>query len=130
MNNSKKLINILQIIDAAPYGGAQKIAISIHRYASSKNYKFHYLLINRDDKEHKSRAIFEKFGYSFIEPGEGYLACGYVGKGRLEEPETIVEKISDYFNKSVVKLNLVGKIDQSPVRPQAQYYNAQVNRSE
>jgi len=67
MNNSKKLINILQIIDAAPYGGAQKIAISIHRYASSKNYKFHYLLINRDDKEHKSRAIFEKFGYSFTE---------------------------------------------------------------
>ena len=28
----------------------------------------------------------------FIEPGEGYLACGYVGKGRLEEPETIVRK--------------------------------------
>src|SRR6476620_3018439 len=49
------------------------------------------------------------FGYAFIEPGEGYLACGYVGKGRLEEPETIVEKISDYFNESVVKLNLVGK---------------------
>ena len=51
----------------------------------------------------------KEFGYAFIEPGEGYLACGYVGKGRLEEPETIVEKISDYFNKSVVKLNLVGK---------------------
>ena len=31
----------------------------------------------------------KKFGYTFIEPGEGYLACGYVGKGRLEEPETI-----------------------------------------
>lgn len=25
-------------------------------------------------------------GYRFIEPSEGYLACGYVGKGRLEEP--------------------------------------------
>ena len=34
----------------------------------------------------------KKYGYPFIEPGEGYLACGYVGKGRLEEPETIVGK--------------------------------------
>jgi phosphopantothenoylcysteine decarboxylase / phosphopantothenate---cysteine ligase len=33
----------------------------------------------------------ESFGYKFIEPGEGFLACGYVGKGRLEEPEKIVE---------------------------------------
>lgn len=33
----------------------------------------------------------DRFGYRFIEPGDGYLACGYVGKGRLEEPETIVE---------------------------------------
>ncbi len=51
----------------------------------------------------------KKFGYSFIEPGEGYLACGYVGKGRLEEPETIVEKMSDYFDQSSEKLDLVGK---------------------
>ncbi|CQR47748.1 Coenzyme A biosynthesis bifunctional protein CoaBC [Paraliobacillus sp. PM-2] len=35
----------------------------------------------------------EQWGYRFIEPGEGYLACGYVGKGRLEEPETIVNAI-------------------------------------
>ncbi len=39
------------------------------------------------------------YGYQFIEPGEGYLACGYVGKGRLEEPETIVELISHYFKQ-------------------------------
>jgi phosphopantothenoylcysteine decarboxylase/phosphopantothenate--cysteine ligase len=25
----------------------------------------------------------------FVEPGEGYLACGWVGKGRLAEPEVI-----------------------------------------
>lgn len=30
------------------------------------------------------------WGYRFIEPGAGYLACGYVGKGRLEEPQTII----------------------------------------
>ena len=33
-------------------------------------------------------------GYRFIEPSEGFLACGYVGKGRLEEPEKIVELIT------------------------------------
>jgi phosphopantothenoylcysteine decarboxylase/phosphopantothenate--cysteine ligase len=39
------------------------------------------------------------FGYSFIEPGEGYLACGYTGKGRLEEPETIVERAIQHFTE-------------------------------
>jgi phosphopantothenoylcysteine decarboxylase / phosphopantothenate---cysteine ligase len=38
-----------------------------------------------------------RFGYRYIEPGEGYLACGYVGKGRLEEPEIIVETIERFF---------------------------------
>ncbi|MCC3357525.1 bifunctional phosphopantothenoylcysteine decarboxylase/phosphopantothenate--cysteine ligase CoaBC [Bacillus sp. REN16] len=36
-------------------------------------------------------------GYQFIEPSEGYLACGYVGKGRLEEPEKIVELIAAHL---------------------------------
>lgn len=39
------------------------------------------------------------YGYRFIEPSEGYLACGYVGKGRLEEPEKIVSIMEDFFNK-------------------------------
>lgn len=30
-------------------------------------------------------------GVRFVEPGEGYLACGWMGKGRLAEPEDIVE---------------------------------------
>ncbi len=29
-------------------------------------------------------------GVGFVEPGEGYLACGWVGKGRLAEPDEIV----------------------------------------
>ena len=29
-------------------------------------------------------------GVRFVEPGEGYLACGWIGKGRLAEPEAIV----------------------------------------
>jgi phosphopantothenoylcysteine decarboxylase/phosphopantothenate--cysteine ligase len=29
-------------------------------------------------------------GVAFVEPGEGYLACGWIGKGRLAEPADIV----------------------------------------
>src|SRR3989442_3877755 len=29
-------------------------------------------------------------GTRFVDPGEGYLACGWIGKGRLAEPEDIV----------------------------------------
>jgi phosphopantothenoylcysteine decarboxylase / phosphopantothenate---cysteine ligase len=30
-------------------------------------------------------------GVRFVEPGAGYLACGWIGKGRLAEPEDVVE---------------------------------------
>src|SRR6266853_1315269 len=30
-------------------------------------------------------------GTRFVAPGEGYLACGWIGKGRLAEPDDIVE---------------------------------------
>ena len=40
-------------------------------------------------------------GCRFIEPSEGYLACGYIGKGRLEEPEKIAEIIIQHFEKGV-----------------------------
>jgi phosphopantothenoylcysteine decarboxylase/phosphopantothenate--cysteine ligase len=29
-------------------------------------------------------------GVRFVEPGEGFLACGWIGKGRLAEPDEIV----------------------------------------
>nr|WP_255770658.1 bifunctional phosphopantothenoylcysteine decarboxylase/phosphopantothenate--cysteine ligase CoaBC [Oceanobacillus alkalisoli] len=41
----------------------------------------------------------DEWGYHFIEPGAGYLACGYVGKGRLEEPETIIEVVENHQQK-------------------------------
>ncbi|MGE8204137.1 bifunctional phosphopantothenoylcysteine decarboxylase/phosphopantothenate--cysteine ligase CoaBC [Heyndrickxia sp. NPDC080065] len=41
-----------------------------------------------------------EFGYKFVEPSEGYLACGYVGKGRLEEPEKIVSLITNFFQQT------------------------------
>ncbi|KON89146.1 phosphopantothenoylcysteine decarboxylase [Sporosarcina globispora] len=45
-----------------------------------------------------------RFGCRFIEPLEGYLACGYVGKGRLEEPEKITETIGEFFKPASLEL--------------------------
>jgi phosphopantothenoylcysteine decarboxylase / phosphopantothenate---cysteine ligase len=55
----------------------------------------------------KNIAVLNEYGYKFIEPSEGYLACGYVGKGRLEEPEKIVSLIEKFFQKD--DLPLLGK---------------------
>lgn len=38
----------------------------------------------------QNMATLERRGVRFVEPGEGYLACGWIGKGRLAEPEAIV----------------------------------------
>ena len=46
-----------------------------------------------------------RLGYHFMEPAEGYLACGYEGKGRLPEPEKIVEEIRRLLKKK----DLVGE---------------------
>lgn len=49
-------------------------------------------------------------GVMMIEPGEGLLACGYTGKGRLEEPETIVQVVERYFsNEQKRHQRLAGK---------------------
>lgn len=49
--------------------------------------------------------ILHSFGFQFIEPAEGHLACGYVGKGRLEEPEKIVELVQGFFNQESIGLH-------------------------
>ena len=41
-----------------------------------------------------------KNGVLIVEPSEGFLACGYEGKGRMEEPENIFRFVEDYFGKS------------------------------
>ncbi|GIP20328.1 bifunctional phosphopantothenoylcysteine decarboxylase/phosphopantothenate--cysteine ligase CoaBC [Paenibacillus sp. J22TS3] len=38
-------------------------------------------------------------GVMMAEPGEGLLACGYVGKGRMEEPESLVRIVQAYFER-------------------------------
>ncbi|UII57363.1 bifunctional phosphopantothenoylcysteine decarboxylase/phosphopantothenate--cysteine ligase CoaBC [Cytobacillus spongiae] len=56
----------------------------------------------------KNIATLYEYGYQFIEPSEGYLACGYVGKGRLEEPDRIVELLHHYFSTDKA-MNFTGK---------------------
>ncbi|MBI4209638.1 MAG: bifunctional phosphopantothenoylcysteine decarboxylase/phosphopantothenate--cysteine ligase CoaBC [Deltaproteobacteria bacterium] len=41
--------------------------------------------------------------HEVIEPGEGELACGYVGAGRMAEPETIFEHIQQYLGPQDLK---------------------------
>lgn len=38
-------------------------------------------------------AKLKSYGYRFMEPASGHLACGIVGVGRLPEPEDIVDRI-------------------------------------
>jgi phosphopantothenoylcysteine decarboxylase / phosphopantothenate---cysteine ligase len=45
-------------------------------------------------------------GVRIIEPAEGYLACGYEGKGRMEEPEEIFAQVEKYFSD---KKDLAGR---------------------
>lgn len=47
------------------------------------------------------------FGNHIIEPQSGFLASGLEGKGRMEEPETIIETLDSYF--STACKNLSGK---------------------
>ncbi|MBM7705357.1 phosphopantothenoylcysteine decarboxylase/phosphopantothenate--cysteine ligase [Chryseomicrobium aureum] len=62
-------------------------AMNVHMYS-------HPAVLQNIDTLHKR-------GVRFIEPSEGYLACGYVGKGRLEEPEKITELIMNRKQKSM-----------------------------
>ncbi|MFF2887954.1 bifunctional phosphopantothenoylcysteine decarboxylase/phosphopantothenate--cysteine ligase CoaBC [Paenibacillus sp. NPDC057967] len=39
-------------------------------------------------------------GVMFVEPGTGQLACGYVAKGRLAEPEDIVTAVGAWFSQN------------------------------
>ena len=41
----------------------------------------------------------KQYGYKFIEPKCGMLACGYEGKGKMQDPKTIVKELALYMNK-------------------------------
>nr|WP_314829843.1 bifunctional phosphopantothenoylcysteine decarboxylase/phosphopantothenate--cysteine ligase CoaBC [uncultured Prevotella sp.] len=48
----------------------------------------------------KNIRTLRSFGNHIIEPGSGFLASGLKGKGRMEEPETIVKALANFFSTS------------------------------
>ena len=44
----------------------------------------------------------KSFGNQIIEPASGFLASGLEGKGRMEEPERIIEYLDGYFETTTV----------------------------
>jgi phosphopantothenoylcysteine decarboxylase/phosphopantothenate--cysteine ligase len=59
-------------------------------------------------------------GYGFMEPAEGYLACGYDGKGRLPEPHDIVEEIQRRLGKNDLlgeRILITAGPNQEPIDP-------------
>lgn len=48
----------------------------------------------------QNQAKLEGLGYHFVEPATGFLACGWEGKGKLPDPETIFEASLPLLMKS------------------------------
>ncbi|MGI6224908.1 MAG: bifunctional phosphopantothenoylcysteine decarboxylase/phosphopantothenate--cysteine ligase CoaBC [Peptococcales bacterium] len=46
-------------------------------------------------------------GYHFIGPDEGNLACGDIGKGKMTEPEKIVEFLLGFFRQDFIGHNIL-----------------------
>ena len=58
----------------------------------------------------RNMEVLRSFGNHIIEPGTGELASGLSGKGRMAEPETIVEEIKAFLSKKKISdLPLRGK---------------------
>lgn len=54
----------------------------------------------------KNLDILRSYGNYIIEPGTGFLASHLVGKGRMEEPEVIIQTLKEFFSH---KNELAGK---------------------
>lgn len=71
----------------------------------------------------------KQWGYRFIEPQAGYLACGYVGKGRLEDPENIIQVICKDLNRENIFKDKKFLISAGPTREQIDPVRFFTNRS-
>ena len=49
----------------------------------------------------ESLSVLSKRGIEIIDPASGLLASGLEGKGRLEEPEIIAERVEEFFSTSL-----------------------------
>lgn len=48
---------------------------------------------------HRNIALLKQDGCAMIEPQTGFLASGLEGKGRMEDPEQILEQVVDYMSQ-------------------------------
>lgn len=73
-------------------------------YLSCKSPVIMAPAMDLDMYQHPSTArnieILQSYGNQIIEPGTGELASGLYGKGRMEEPEIILEKVQYFFASS------------------------------
>ncbi len=60
--------------------------------------------------------ILRQDGIQIIDSEEGFLACGTSGKGRMEEPEIIVDKVEKFFAQNLDFSNRVITITAGPTR--------------
>lgn len=68
-------------------------------------------------------------GCHFIEPGAGYLACGWIGKGRMEEPESIVAAIDNHLQTKEIWRGKKVLISAGPTREKIDPVRFFTNRS-
>lgn len=82
----------------------------ITTYLSAKSHVFIAPAMDLDMMAHPSTtaniSLLRSYGNTIIEPEEGYLASGLTGKGRMEEPEKILEAVERWFAQ---KEDLKGK---------------------
>lgn len=78
----------------------------------------------------KNIATLLEYGVRMIEPVSGYLACGYVGKGRLESPAVILEKVKEFFaSKQAVLQNQTVLVTAGPTKEKLDPVRYFTNRS-
>ncbi|MGL5964784.1 MAG: bifunctional phosphopantothenoylcysteine decarboxylase/phosphopantothenate--cysteine ligase CoaBC, partial [Fusobacteriaceae bacterium] len=51
----------------------------------------------------------KRYGYNFIESDEGFLACNTNAKGRMKNPEEIVQIIEEFINLEKIEKKFLGK---------------------
>jgi phosphopantothenoylcysteine decarboxylase/phosphopantothenate--cysteine ligase len=68
------------------------------------------------DAVQRNLAALAARGVRFVDPGAGYLACGWIGKGRLAEPDEIVEAADRLLRPSGSLLGKLVVVTSGPTR--------------
>src|SRR6202140_4650483 len=74
-------------------------------------------------------AILRQRGVRIVEPGEGYLACGMTGSGRLAENEAIVAAVMEALGASQDLAGGTGLVEAVPTREKIDPVRYLTNRS-